>query len=273
MHSPSELRWCVGKFVYPKGGQTLLHFMPLHDFHLEEALNVAAIVALRTQRLSGGKGGVGSGELSRWIDTTATWQLAAVAADLLDGGPELPTVVEYDPGHGLLFEALKLFRAQRGHTRGIRYVGVGSRHVDAKFRILHGQERPEPEYLIEGTAPQAHLTIVNHACGIRSPEGSVVSLESILPSLIGAGLLALRVVESEHPHRRTTVRGQQVELAPLDDCLARLRVHGGWSYKYQPDHDADFFLPEAGPRTGLLMAYRRATPGPQIQRFRPIDGN
>src|SRR5262245_54813881 len=76
-----DLRRCAGKFIYPKGGSDLLHFMPLHDFHLESALDISVVVALRASRMSGVD--VGGFELSRWMDISSIDAIARTAATIL----------------------------------------------------------------------------------------------------------------------------------------------------------------------------------------------
>jgi hypothetical protein len=271
MPSISELRWCVGKFVYPKGGTNPMHFMPLHDFHLEEALNVAAIVSLRTQRLGGGKGGVGSAEISRWLDMTAAWTLAGVAADLLDGAEEKAEILEYDPGHGLLFEAIKLIVAQRGQRRFFHYTGVGPDHMRIKFNLLHGREDPVPRYVASTGEGARCLTIVNQANGMRYRPSSLFAIEDLIARVEGAALLALRVVDGGELTSRTTILGHSVTLSGVDSILASLRKRGDWYYRYIEGHDAEYLLPQEGPRAGLLIAYRQTGSRDPIARFRSAN--
>lgn len=270
MPSPSELRWCVGKFIYPRGGSTLLHYMPLHDFHLEDALTISAIVSLRTQRIEGGSAGIAGGELSRWMDITAAETIASVATTLLDGAPVQLTVVEYDPGIGLVFEALKLALSQKTPRRSVCYTGIGPERRRFRFEMLHGQDYPAPTFASASHAP-ADLVIVNHANGIREQEGPVVSPNVLIPQLRDRALIALRVAQGSVAQVRTTVTGRDVELPAFEAVLALCRATGAWRYRYYPDHDAGFFLPEQKPETGLLIAFRGGAGTPRVPRFRSID--
>lgn len=275
MRSPSEemdLRWSVGKFVYARGGSTLLHYMPLHDYHLEEGLNVAITVSMRSARLAGGKPTFGSMELSRWIDVTQVETLATISAALIVDTPiRAPaTIVEYDAGIGVLFECLKLALTRRQADASFQYIGIGPDRLGRKFLMLHDSDWPKPTYLPEAGSDRGDLVILNHASGIREPDGPVVVPEEVIPHLTGPALMALRVTEAAVPEERTTVTGRQVRLPSLVEIAAACARGGDWHYRYLANHDAAYFLPQPGARTGLLLAYR--SPTTRIPRFRPVVG-
>jgi hypothetical protein len=268
--NPIELRWSVGKFVYARGGTTLLHFMPLHEFHLEDGLNISAIVSLRARRRAGGETGIGNIELSRWIDLTQAETLASIAAMLLEDSPAQPVVTEYDPGYGLFLESLKLALGQRAPGRSISYVGIGPERMWLRLRLLHCGEQPIPRFVARPEGRQADLLILSHATGLRQPEGPVIAPETLIPQLCGRALMAVRVVEGTRTTQRTTVAGQRVRLPALSEILALCRAAGGWSFRYLGGHDSGYFLPEEGSDTGLLLAYRTSA-FVTIPRFRPVE--
>jgi hypothetical protein len=265
-----ELRWSVGKFVYARGGTTLLHYMPLHEFHLEDGLNVSAIVSLRARRRAGGETGIGNIEVSRWIDLTQSETLASIAAILLDDGPARPVVMEYDPGYGLFLESLKLALAQRAPARSISYIGIGPERMWRRLSLLHCGEQPIPRFVARPEGGQADLVILSHATGLREPEGPGTAPETLIPQLCGRALMAVRVVEGSQPIRRTTVAGRQVQLPALSEILALCRAAGEWSFRYLRGHDSGYFLPEDKLETGLLLAYRTSAVL-TIPRFRPVE--
>jgi hypothetical protein len=270
MPSPSELRWSVGKFIYPRGGSTLLHYMPLHDFHLEDALNIAAIVSLRTRRTTGEVLGSAASELSRWMDITAAETIASVAVALLDEMPSESRVVEYDTGLGLVFEVLKLALHQKPIPPSVTYTGISSPGRRLRFGILHGRDAPAAKFSSDSALPLADLVIVNHANGVREPEGPVAAPVDLVPKLKGAAVVVARVTQGDAPQVRTTVTGRPIELPTLSAVLASCRNRGGWHYRYISSHDAGFFLPEEKPETGLLIAYRGRVKTPDLRHFRPV---
>jgi curved DNA-binding protein CbpA len=52
MSKSLEISWAAGKFVYPKHGSSVLHFMPLPDFLLDSALDISLLLLMRFLRRS-----------------------------------------------------------------------------------------------------------------------------------------------------------------------------------------------------------------------------
>jgi hypothetical protein len=251
-----DLNWRVGKFVYPRGGTSPLHYMPLKSFHLDDALNLALLMSMRTRRLSGSDKMVGDLDLARWMDRMAIDAIGTLAVALLRVGRADGrwSVVELAPGHGLLFESLKLAAAAEGTA--LDYTAVGPPAVQRPFDLLHGQDRPAYRFVADPrSAPsEPDLLIFNHNMAVRQP----LAETAIEPLIDGPGrqkLLALRVTAGEEDRERTTVTGRRVVLPALDRVLTLLQASDHyWSYRFNERLDDDFFLPEGGPPTGLLLA-------------------
>jgi hypothetical protein len=255
----TQLRWCVGKFVHPQGSSTLLHFMPLHDFHLDDALDIALLIALRSQRLTPNSR-IGDQELSRWMDIMAIEWIAMIAAAVVAAQQSelgvLP-IAEYDPGLGVVFEALQLTLARNNVARDIGYTAIGPASIRPQFELLHS-DFPRLRYFDLSDEPLGSqgLTIINHVQAVRRNETNAPDLPLLLARTHGPTVLAARVCAGASASRRTTVRGAEVQLEPLDRLLNCCRDRDEfWRYRYISGHDAGYFLPADAPETGLLLAY------------------
>ena len=264
---PLDLYWRVGKFIYPRGGSVLLHHMPLHQFHLEEGLNVSAIMSLRLSRQSSGAVNLGSLELSRWLDLT---QAEAIAKLCMAICPKRNSVslTEIDPGLGLVFEAIKVqLHSSRPDTK-LEYSLVGGERWLRKFSMLHADDDMKFQHVSSRDQAGTDVVILNHTNGVRESSGPSCTPLEFAATLSGSGVMAARVVDGERDQLLTTIAGTEILLPSLSSLLQACAASGGWRYRYLRGHDSGYFLP-SGPTTGLVMAYR-SDPAPHVPRFVPI---
>ena len=261
----TRLRWTVGKFIYQQGGSTALHFMPLRDFHLDDSLDMALVIALRSQRISPNSS-VGDLQLSRWMEITAIEQIATMAAAVLTSRPieeRAQAVTEYDPGLGSVLEALRLTLARKRATQELMYTAVGPASIKHLFEVLHG-DLPRLRYDVvpDGGLSRPDLTIINHVQAIRRSGFTATQLQPLLARTRGPIVLAARTCAGSSASRRTTIRGIDVQLEPYELTLERCRAQDRhWRYRYVPGHDAGYFLPaDDAPDVGLLLAYTAEMP-------------
>jgi len=266
---PTELRYSVGKFVYGRGGSTLLHFMPLYEYHLEEGMNVSMVVSLRTARQSKGKFALGSLELSQWMDITQVETIGAIATALLPSGAAHASVVEIDAGIGTVFEGIKAALAKQDGAATLDYTAVAPPRLWEKFEMLHRHDDTATRLAASWDRQSADLTILNHAQGIRQHEGSSCEPEAFVADLAGCGVLAARVADAPDAGVRTTIDGREVKVPSLPRLLQACAASGGWSYRYLARHDTGYFLPGDAPPVGLLLAYRGA-PSRTFARFEAV---
>jgi hypothetical protein len=268
-----QLYRSVGKFIYPRGASTPLHFMPLHDFHLEEALEVSLLIALRSQRIRG-DAVLGDLELSRWMDVLVVEHIAILARNILDANrrdDRVPHLLEYHAGLGITFETLRWLLARDGEDARITYTAVGPVSGRRRFEILHqGDARVSYRPPKEASSEHADLTIINHLQAVRRGEDEP-NLEVLLHEAALPMILALRVCEGDSAAHRTTVSGNGVMLPGFEQVKHLLRMmNAHWRYRYLPGHDAAYFLPESGPETGVVLAYASERPV-EVPRFHQIE--
>ena len=268
-----QLHRSVGKFVYPRGGSMPLHFMPLQDFHLEDALELSLLIALRSER-TGLTWRLGGLQLSRWMDVILVERIATLARTILGAkGHEnwIPNLLEHHAGMGVTFETLQWLLARDGEDARITYTAVGPELARRRFELLHqGEEGVSYQSPKQVTAVHADLTIVNHLNAARRGEERQ-DIETVVNGSTLPMILALRVCEGDSAALRTTVSGNRVMLPALERVKRLLRTaNHKWRYYYLSGHDAAYFLPEPGPEVGVLLTY--ATDGPvNVPRFRLIE--
>ena len=269
MSSPSkplDLYWRVGKFIYPRGGSVLLHHMPLQQFHLEEGLNVSAIMSLRLSRQSSGAVNLGSLELSRWLDLT---QAEAIAKLCMVICPKKNSVslTEIDPGLGLVFEAIKVqLHSNRPNTK-LEYSLVGGERWLRKFSMLHADDDTKFQHVSSRDTswcrrgdPESLKT------GVRESAGPSCTPLEFAAALSGLGVMAARVVDGDSDQLLTTIAGTEILLPSLSSLLQACAASGGWRYRYLRGHDSGYFLPADRRRVSCWL---RSDPA-RVSRFVPI---
>jgi hypothetical protein len=268
-----DLNWCAGKFVYARGGSTLLHFMPLHSYALEYALDISLILALRGERMSPSKPSLGDHELSRWMDIMAVEEIAKLVRAIL---PSLATdsrpaqIIEYHAGLGVVFEVLRWAMTRDDEVRNFNYTAIGPESDRRKFQTLHQDEQILSYLSFEEFRDQeADLVIVNHLRAVRQGTDKL-DLERLLWHARGAAILALHVIEGFSECHRTTINGHQVTLLPFDGVVALCQRNSPhWRYQYIEGHDSGYFLPQTSPKLGLMLAYNAGL-AIEMPRFRPL---
>jgi hypothetical protein len=270
-----DLNWAVGKFIYARGGSTLLHFMPLQTFHLDAALDLSLLMSFRAARTGESKTLVGDLNLSRWTDRLALAPLSDLILALLvqseqRSGPI--TVLEQFSGAGLLFEMIKYSRALAGPETPLRYLALGPEALKQKFELLHQSDDTDCEYIVDEKAAanqNADIVVINHNLALRGAHPPVLDL-ALFEHHRGAKVLATRVTLGASDERHTAITGDTVVLSPLDAVLKQLtQIASGWRYRLFKGLDADFFFPhERGGDTGVLLAYYTNKPL-ELPRFRP----
>lgn len=246
----------------------LLHHMSLQQFHLEEGLNVSAIMSLRSARQSSGAVNLGSIDLSRWLDVT---QADAIAKLCMTVCPKKNSVrlTEIDPGLGLVFEAIKAqFHSNLPDTK-LEYSLVGGEQWLRKFSMLHAGDDTKFQHVPSQDQAGADLTILNHTNGVRESTGPSCTPLEFAAALSGSGVMAARVVDGDGERRLTTIAGMEIVLPSLSTLLQTCAASGDWRYRYFPGHDSGYFLP-SGSTTGLVLAYRSTT-ALHVPRFVPVE--
>lgn len=261
----TRLRWCVGKFVYPRGSTQLLHYMRLGGFIVEDALDYTHLFLLRGLR-DRSRAVAMDERLERWMATTSVKPVAEAAVELLaaaGGASRMRTVAEVYPGVGCTFEYLKYLG--RNHSAGpltVSHCGIGPAAGRRKYEVLHRQE-PEPcSYLAETdgldwlAGASCDLVIYHQNQSVRDAGEPAVGLDAFLEHTASCPrlLLAVRVAASDE-QVRLTVKGHAVRVPAirrvLDQCR---RARGGWQTRYFPGFDSAFLIPDGQAETGLLVA-------------------
>jgi len=255
-----DLTWCAGKFVYARGGSALLHFMPLHSYNLEYALDISLILALRGARISHSRANLGDRELSRWMDILAVEQIANIVRAIMpilaiDGHPA--RIIEYHAGLGVVFDVLQWVMSCEGAFLNFEYVAVGPESDRRKFQTLHQGEQNLRYLSFEEarTDEEADLIVINQLRAVRQGIAKV-DFELPLRRARGPAILALHVNEGSSECQRITISGARVTLTPFDDVGAFCRRNSPhWRYRYVEGHDSGYFLPQSSPKLGMMLAY------------------
>jgi hypothetical protein len=284
----SELRWCVGKFIYSRGAESPMHFMPLQDFTLVDFLEQSRLFGLRAMRkgLSGKTGLVDS--LARLTENEVFACLAETTLRLFQLPSRergaTPRVVEYSPSVGPVFEYFKLMaetlRSAGGTDAFVRvnWTGIGPQAFRMKFEILHADEESQATYYSDNGATvadwtrlcqEADVAVFNHYQAVREIDPVALPLKECLLATNLAQVFAAYVVQGTSPSWRTTVKGKDVLLPAREDLETMLVANDPtWRFFWCPGYDEKFFLPEDGPRTGLLFGCtgRTETVSPVLKR-------
>lgn len=259
----TALKWSAGKFVHLRGVDTPLHFMPLHDFHLEYGLDLSLLMALRAARSQGGSTTLSDLPLAQWLHRTAAVEIANLAIRLMGDLSDPATVVEVGPGVGLTFECLKgmLHRLPVEKRSGqARYLAMGPHNFSFGFSQLHPENEIPYEYIdwtaperVTGT-PESALLIVNHWQS-TSGDAALENLSGWLKAHRGPIVVAARAVNDSLGAWKTTVRRKEIYLPSLAEVLNQLAEGGRVpQYRFAEGFDANYVLPDDGPSGGLLLA-------------------
>ena len=257
-----NLKWCVGKFVYPKGGSSPVHYMPLKDFHLQSALDLSLLMSLRAKRTSEGRLVVGDSDIADWLDRTAVEILVDMTmAHLAAVETAKPaTIREVCPGVGLTFESLKLRLSQNGAADSMHYVAVGDESGRERFNLLHSDDIVSFDYVpgpVDDGRAESAVTLLNHNQAVREGSSEYLDLDMQLKSISGPIVGAIRAVGGDTDVSATSVRGDVVTLPSVDRLLAMCREDAmPWVCKVVEDFDSNFFLPMEGGRSCLVLVYR-----------------
>jgi hypothetical protein len=258
---PAGLRWCVGKFVYPRGASEPLHFMELKRFIIDDALDFSHLFYLRGRRLLFNEQPETDAEFARWMAATAVGPVAEALAHVHQHR-DLP-LVEFYPGVGLVLESLKALRGPAAAR--LRYTGCGPAAGRDKLCILHDRDVCPVAYaddtdaaVLASAAPA--LRFYNHEQSIRLDVEPAIGLERFVAAAGSTALIAARVTTASVPRWHTTVKGRALELPSLERLLGSLRAQGAWCYRFIAGHDAGFLIPDGGEPTGLLIAHTRVAP-------------
>lgn len=275
MTPPKVLNWCVGKFIFPRGARDPIHFTPMQDFLIEEAVDNYYFLLLRTLRRRGHSVELPHTEDPEWIRRTGVKLLSKLVSQIMSRGSigDHPfKIAEFNPGVGLVYEALKLMSAansaHKRHTN-IQYTGVGAASFANKFRVFHA-EGLAPDYLCDDSAsPNSimrqivesnDLLIYNHNQAVRQRATYRIKFEDFLTGLNSTDsnkqiVIAVRALLGGGSEVRTGVNGNRHGLLPLTDILSILKNLGDtWRYQFLDEFDDNFFLPGSR-KSGLLLAY------------------
>ena len=275
MTPPKVLNWCVGKFIFQRGARDPLHFTPMQDFLIEEAVDNYYFLLLRTLRRRGHSVELPHTEDPEWIRRTGVKLLSKLVNQVMsrDSIEDHPfKIAEFNPGVGLVYEALKLMSAansaHKRHT-DIQYTGVGAASFANKFRVFHAEGRA-PDYVCDDSAsPNSMMRqivesndvlIYNHNQAVRQRASYRIKFEDFLTGLSLADpnkqiVIAVRALLGCRAEVRTGVNGNRHRLLPLTDILSMLGNLGNtWRYQVIDEFDDKFFLPGSH-KSGLLLAY------------------
>ena len=285
-----KLRWCAGRFIYPRGSAQPVHFLPFKDFNVDDGVEFARLFALRALRAQMKESPLLDEQLLAAMKETAEDLTATLGAELMrslvghEHGPV--TVSEFYPGAGVLFEYLKLLLEQPDSDGAVnrrltlQYRGWGEESFRTKFNVLHDDDAHQAEYSLEShedspellqTLRHSDLVIYNHAESVRHRVEPQISLEKVVRISSVPTIIMVRVTTGDGDQEHTTVKGRALTIPPIDRVLEVCRDSDPhWLFKFVPDFDSDFFLPGAGPSTGLVLGYTARQPLP-IQGFEPIE--
>ena len=113
-----KLKYCIGKAVYLRNTDIMMHFMPMKEFFVENSLTFCHLFFLRTLRLNQGNAsgsGLDNTELNRWMDGTSVKIIAETAQSILNFKFTLKAkfnILEFYGHIGLTAEYLKLLISQ-----------------------------------------------------------------------------------------------------------------------------------------------------------------
>lgn len=239
-----------------------MHYMPLKDFHLQSALDLSLLMSLRAKRTSEGRLVVGDSDVADWLDRTAVEKLVdTTMAHLAAVETTRPvTIREVCPGVGLTFESLKLRLSQNGAAESIHYIAVGDENGRERFCLLHGDDIVSFDYVqgpVNDFRGESAVTLLNHNQAIREGSSESLNLEMQFRSIAGPIIGAFRAVGGDTDVSATSVRGDVVTLPGIDRLRGVWQEDAmSWAYKVIEDFDSNFFLPMAGGRSCLVLAYR-----------------
>lgn len=268
-----KLRWCAGKFIYCRGAEHPMHFMPLQDFTLNDFKEQSSLFGLRAIR-KGLTGNTGLGESS---DRVTQGEVFAYLARTLHGlqsalgGLHKPVlgVVEYAPNVGPVFEYFKLLTemgqapSSLARTSPLTWTGFGPEAFCLKFEILHAADGHSVAYVNDTGAEvadwirlcrSADVAVFNQYQAVREKEPVAMEIKACMLSCDIPVVFAAYAVEGDTSAWRTTIKGKDVHLPARGELETALQARdASWRFSFKPGYDEGFFLPEAGPPPGLLL--------------------
>lgn len=286
----TRLRWCAGRFIYPRGASQPVHFLPFKDFNVDDGVEFARLFALRALRTHLKDSPLIDEQLLAAMKETAEDLTATLGAELIRSlvcrKQDSVTVSEFYPGVGVLFEYLKLLLEQTDSDGTVKerltlqYRGWGEESFRTKFNVLHENDAHQADYSLEShedsrkflqALNHSDLVIYNHAETVRHRVEPQISLEKVVRISSVPTIIVVRVTTSDRDQKLTTVKGRVLVLPTMDRILKVCRdLDPHWSFQFIPDFDSAFFLPVAGSSTGLIVAYtaRKSLP---ILGFQPPE--
>lgn len=270
------LYWCLGKFMYAKGGQQPFHFMPLKTKLIEDSIDYTHLFYLRTmQDEELHRGLIDDEAMKKWMEASAVSKIANAAFSVLDRRKMLCEkeikIVEIFPGVGVTIEYLDLLIKQKNQDEDIDYdinikhIAVGPEAYELKYNVLHENRALKSKYYraedwkskakaVADDIENCGLLIINHNQEFLQRESTSLDYMDIVEKYDVPTILACRVTENTTEEIRTTIKGKDVTLRPLASLLNRLReMDNNWLYSYYSKFDSEFMLPSSEYNNGLFL--------------------
>ena len=216
MKNQNKLLWNAGKFVYQKGSDDPLLFLPLEDFFRSTTEELCYLVLLRGQQESIYPEKVKNTDIFFWIKRNSVEEISSLTEQLLRKNNKINKLLEFYSGIGLLYERLKYLKKKKYIRNNIEYLAYDTEYYTSRFKSIHQEKSIDYKILknvkTENIIKKRILKIFNFDYLIKRSQNFKIDHFQIFNSLENNSVYKMRVNISDENQLRTTVDQRVVEL-------------------------------------------------------------
>tara|TARA_X000000950_G_scaffold288388_1_gene404901 strand:- start:45631 stop:46497 length:867 start_codon:yes stop_codon:yes gene_type:complete len=261
MKKQKKLLWNAGKFVYQRGSNDPLLFLPLEDFFRSTTEELCYLVLLRGQQESIHPEKVNNTDIFFWIKRNSVEEISSLIKQLLKKNYKINKLLEFYSGIGLLYERLKYLKKKKDIRNNLEYLAYDNEYYTSRFKSIHQEKNIDYKILknvkTEDIKDKKTLKVFNLDYLIKRSQKVKIDYSEIFSSLEFNSVYKMRVNTSSEDQLRTTVDQRVVQLPSIKKvCHIFSKSKIKFLFKFYERFDEDYFLPDVDKSsTGQLILY------------------
>ncbi len=256
-----KLLWSAGKFVYQKGSEDPLLYMPLQDFLRHTTEELCYLVLLRSQQERYQVEKINNTDLFFWIKRNSVEEIYDLIKNILISDKSINKIFECYCGIGLTYEKLKFLKKRNVLAKNFKFIAYEDEEYKSKFISIHQNKIFDPNFIkinqLEKINFNNILKIFNFDSLIKRNVKKKLELESLINYIQPNTVFKIRVNIGSYDESRTTIDQRNIELPSIKKvCKLFSKSTINYKFKFLDKFDDSYFLPEKKiSPTGLLIIF------------------